>query len=533
MQSPEAGRGVCGGREAQACRDPAAGTGVEDRCAPPPVLPLVGAHAEDGSPGRGVRACGNEGRVAPGPGPCRPEPGRTLGILAPPPPGRREHRERSCLWGSRDPGLHRTPTFQSAQGQAPPCWGRSCQLAHSRDTPAVCVLGLQTKTRGPEKPRSPRGVGRDTRETGWGLTPGVCDSRPSLFTAPRGDSRVAGCLGGLSACAVTRPDFPAFADSEQGRPSPSQEPTGHGPSMPGCRGGRGASADTRGPQPPLGLPASRGCPSLWGPRAPHTCRAPPTGVELALQLGLARAGPRAHGPAVWTGPPPPFHCEGPHRPPGHRLPASDRPIPRLFSAPPAQDRQRGQNGDKASGARLPLAGVRCCRSPALGCGAAMERRPSRRAEPWPQRPALARATVRVGRTLEACGRRTPLHRLLSTLTRANGAATPVPLVDAGLVHTRLEAHFSGGKIKSPNLQPRWLRLRAQLPRGILCLPIWEGTEMRFIRQLRGSEAVTCPLLPRGGGGGHAARGARACARPPWTPGTPLPSVPGHARQVPA
>ena len=219
-------------------------------------------------------------------------------------------------------------------------------------------------------------MGRDAWETGWELTPGLCDSRPSLFTAPRGDSRVAGCLGGLSACAVTRPDFPAFTDSERGRPTPSQEPTGHGPSMPGCRGGRGASADTRGPQPPLGLPTSRGCPSLGGPRAPHMCRAPPTGVGLVLQLGLARAGPRAHGPAVWTGPPLPFHCEGPHRPPGHRLPASDRHIPRLFSAPPAQDQQRGQNGDKASGARLPLAGVECCRGPALGCGTARSDAPA-------------------------------------------------------------------------------------------------------------------------------------------------------------
>lgn len=116
----------------------------------------------------------------------------------------------------------------------------------------------------------------------------------------------------------------------------------------------------------------------------------------------------------------------------------------------------------------------------------------------PQPPGGARATVRGGRTLEARGRRTPLHLLLSTSMQANGAATPVLPVDTGLVHTRPEAHFSGGKIKSPNLQPRWLRLRAQLLPSILChVPCRSGKERR--RSLsdssvgaRRSPALSCP-----------------------------------------
>lgn len=90
----------------------------------------------------------------------------------------------------------------------------------------------------PQEAQEPPGCGTG-RVGNWGLTPGLCDSRPSFFTAPRGDSRVAGCLGGLSACAVTRPDFPAFTDSEQGRPSPSQKPTGTVPLCLDAEGGGG------------------------------------------------------------------------------------------------------------------------------------------------------------------------------------------------------------------------------------------------------------------------------------------------------
>lgn len=72
--------------------------------------------------------------------------------------------------------------------------------------------------------------------------------------------------------------------------------------------------------------------------------------------------------------------------------------------------------------------------------------------------------------------------------------------------------------------PRPAYARHPLPRS---LPIWEGTETQFIRQLRGSEAVTCPLLPRGGGGGRAARGAGPAPGLPGLWSRRLPGPQGH------
>ena len=134
MQGPEAGRGVCGGREAQGCRDPAAGTGAEDRQPPAPPQPCFLWWVP--TP-----------RTDPQAGGCKRAAMRGAWPRGPASPSRVGHwaswhhlllvavstANEAVCGAPGTPASTAPPTFQSTQGQPPPCWGRSCQLAHSRD----------------------------------------------------------------------------------------------------------------------------------------------------------------------------------------------------------------------------------------------------------------------------------------------------------------------------------------------------------------------------------------------------------------
>lgn len=84
-------------------------------------------------------------------------------------------------------------------------------------------------------------------------------------------------------------------------------------------------------------------------------------------------------------------------------------------------------------------------------------------------------------------------------------------------HSRAEAYFLDGKMKSPNHQPRLPRLSSERQRGALCqVPCRPGREhIPFIQQPRvGEGASPARSYPRA----PAARGAQALAGGRWASG---------------